>query len=540
MKQHISTLLCLMLLLYLFAGCAGRETASPAAAEPAADVPTLEGAATAAEQPAQTDAVPAAEPEEPNEAEALQDPPKDEPGEEEAEEETPAESLHEEAVPIEDEGDYEEPNGAQESNAPAETAASEQSEASTQPEADAETEASAQVPTPTSELPAVRVRFERLIGVPGVDFESGVELAPGENIALYGETETGETVWTRYYGTEYVATPQLLEEIGAWEDRYYFNNAGTIVCLRIADGETIWENLEFVGTGISSVIDTSTGAVYACGWYGPDFFAVDAEGNTHVEYRQLSEDFYWPTDMVFSGPDKLVIFYMGGPFIFNHPGPYDPVPFYVDLTDFSVSFGFALEDLDETRQYWANIFASGFAEQGFTYFDLDSADESDLLEFAYLFCINNRYEDLDIESPYFALRLGTVNEICQRFFGRTLNPTEGAVRTDDGGREWRFENGKYYIPAASGESYNRFAVVRELWSFEDGWAGMTFDVYELNLEEYYDRGIDSALYHLSSEEAAVLAETGRITHVRVLQAKAVPVEQDGHDGYWLIQLKGPG
>ena len=56
------------------------------------------------------------------------------------------------------------------------------------------------------------------------------------------------------------------------------------------------------------------------------------------------------------------------------------------------------------------------------------------------------------------------------------------------------------------------------------------------LDEYWQNGIDSALYHLTAAEAEAMAKTGRIVFVGSGKAEAMPVEQNGHDGYYLFWL----
>ena len=352
-----------------------------------------------------------------------------------------------------------------------------------------------------------------------------------EHVEFTGVSADGRDLWTRVFTSDYRTELTLIEPIGIWKDRYYLNRCGTLVCLSLADGSTLWENDGFGGASVSSVIDRKTGAVYLCGWYGPDFFAADADGNTLADFRTLEEGFYWPADMAYCGPNELVIYFH------NCPGGAGPLPYYVDLTDFSITWYFGTEEMDEAAQYWANIFVSDFIEQYIASLDLETADDMELADFAHMFCKINRRSALSYDGDYETLSLGTVNELCERFFGRTLDPAEGVLRRNDWGVEWRFENGKYYYPAADGEMFNRFAVVTELLHLPDGKVQMGFDVYALDYEEYFNSGMDSALYHMSAAEAAALAAAGRITRLGSGTALAVPVEQSGHDGYWLLQLE---
>ena len=374
---------------------------------------------------------------------------------------------------------------------------------------------------PPESQPAVRVEMTRE--------DNG---SRNEKVCVSGLDASDTTVWEREFATEYRTELTLIEEIGLWQDRYYLNHNGTVVCLNLADGTTKWENDEFHGASISSQIDPRNGNVYLCGYYGPDFFACDKEGQTLSQYPNAVEGYYWPNGMVFRGEDELIIYYDGG------PGTMDiAMPYTVNLKDFSVSWNFATEDMDANRQYWANVFISDFVEQYITKFPEDNGSDFELARFAHLFCKINRHEEIKYENGCETLTLETVNELCQRFFGRTIDPEEGVLYTNDWGVEWKFENGKFYFPAGDGESYNRFAVVTQYLRLEGGDVTLSFDVYELGLEEYWDKGISDELYRMTAAEAEAMAKTGRITRVGSGTAEVLPIEQNGHDGYFLYRLE---
>ena len=103
--------------------------------------------------------------------------------------------------------------------------------------------------------------------------------------------------------------------------------------------------------------------------------------------------------------------------------------------------------------------------------------------------------------------------------------------------EWRPETGRFYAPAADGEAWNAFAVVRDCLQLPGGNVRLNYDVYTLNLDEYWQSGMDGALYYLSASEAEAMAKTGRITKISSGWAEATPVQQEGHDGYYLIRME---
>ena len=118
--------------------------------------------------------------------------------------------------------------------------------------------------------------------------------------------------------------------------------------------------------------------------------------------------------------------------------------------------------------------------------------------------------------------------------GVTLNPSDGVFYEDGWGHQWRFENGKFYYPAGDGEAYNCFAVVTGGWKNPDGTYRFDFDVYELNLDEYFSTGMSADLYWLSPGEAQTAANSGRIIKIGSGTAYGWPVQIDGHQFYTLV------
>lgn len=376
--------------------------------------------------------------------------------------------------------------------------------------------------TPAPETVEVQVRYGETTEIEHVEFS--------------GVSADGQELWKRIFTTDYRTELSLIQPIGAWQDRYYLNSNGTVVCLRLADGEELWTNDGFGGASISSLIDERNGNVYLCGFYGPDFFACDREGKTLAFFPAVSNDYFWPYGMRWAGPDKLVIYYTGGMDAYTDPG----IPYYIDLKDFSATFETDFLDLSGDRQYWANIFISDFVEQFMSEYPAENGSDYELARFAHRFCKINRHDAITYESAgdltYEVITLDTVNELCARFFNLKLDPAEGVLPTVLWGPDVRFENGKFYFPAGDGEAYNRFAVVTSSQSQPDGTVILSFDLYEVPLEEYWSSGIDGAFYRMNAAEARAAADTGRISLVGSGYAEALPVEQSGHDGYHLNRL----
>ena len=354
----------------------------------------------------------------------------------------------------------------------------------------------------------------------------------GERVLFEGLDKTGSVVWQRTEACESRTELTQIEEIGSWNDRYYYVRQGSLCCLRLSDGLLLWENAEFGGASVSSLIDRRSGSIYLCGWQGPHFFACSKDGDTLSLVSSASgNEFYWPSDMRWNGPNQLVIDWRGG------AGLEMALPYTVDLTDFSLSYDFGFEDMDASRQYWANIFISDFIEQYKSSFPTDNGSDFELASFAHLFCKINRHDALRFDGNYDTFSLDTVNELCLRFFGREIHPNDGVLYENPWGLQWTYQNGLFRFPSGDGESYNRFAIVKSYLRLAGGNVILGYDVYELDLDEYWRNGIDGAFYRMTSAQAQAAEASGRITRVGSGWAEATPVEQNGRDGYYLRRMQ---
>ena len=96
-----------------------------------------------------------------------------------------------------------------------------------------------------------------------------------------------------------------VNEIGMREEVYYYAAGGTVTALDLQSGEVLWENEEFQGASLSYSFG-SDGQLYLCGYYGPDFFAVDQEGNTLCRIDSFSAQYQWPHGIRCSGEQAVV------------------------------------------------------------------------------------------------------------------------------------------------------------------------------------------------------------------------------------------
>lgn len=134
--------------------------------------------------------------------------------------------------------------------------------------------------------------------IPDINFEhfgSGLDI-DGEYAVITATNMTGDPVWQ--YTTQTFENTELprVEEIGVANGVYYFNESGTIVALDLRTGKTVWKNSDFGGASISFAFDES-GNLFLAGYYGPNFFWVDAEGKTVKRIDTVDARYHWPVSV---------------------------------------------------------------------------------------------------------------------------------------------------------------------------------------------------------------------------------------------------
>lgn len=154
---------------------------------------------------------------------------------------------------------------------------------------------------------------------------SGVD----EYAVITGYDAAENTVWSfetpRFGVTEIIS----VVELGQRGDRYYYVENTTVVCLDVQTGTRLWENSDYAGRATGFAFGDS--ALYLCGQYGPDFFAVSYTGETLARIEQFDPNYYWASEIELRGEQALVYLYGGTP---NYD---DPMIFCVDLHTYAVS-----------------------------------------------------------------------------------------------------------------------------------------------------------------------------------------------------------
>ena len=174
-----------------------------------------------------------------------------------------------------------------------------------------------------------------------------------ECVVLTAEDESGNVLWSRQ--TESYESMQLdaVNELAANGGAYYYVEGGTVVALNLADGAELWRNADFGGSAYGFTFGED-GTLYLCGYMGPDFFAVDAQGNTLAAIDMLDSGLYWPYEMECLG-DRIAITFEGS------DDAYGDTVLYVSLEDYScwrddASGGEAGLSFDEKIQHIKTVY----------------------------------------------------------------------------------------------------------------------------------------------------------------------------------------
>ena len=182
----------------------------------------------------------------------------------------------------------------------------------------------------------------------------------------------------------------------------------------------------------------------------------------------------------------------------------EPQPLSEDLTG-----SYSAEDWQRI-----NTFLSNFSEVFFLEYDvfnerMDAAeamqDEFGLIQFGYLHFKINDPSKISSDGGYYVIRRADMDKCLTRFFGHTV-PTGTKSRTyagqyGDFTETVEYKNDAYWFPAADGESYNQLTVVSRVMKTARGTYYVEFNVYALDLEDYFDHGLTAADYRMTAVDA---------------------------------------
>lgn len=167
--------------------------------------------------------------------------------------------------------------------------------------------------------------------------------------------------------------------------------------------------------------------------------------------------------------------------------------------------------VDAATRKKMNIFLSNFSEAGLFAYDQDDPDWQEIYRWVRIWIKINKWELVKYEelpgseySTYETISLDDFNKITDKYLGLTITDAQAKAEFSEPDEiyEYFYENGKFYVPAADGESYTNLSIVSEVEELDDQKLKLTFTVYEQDLDAYFD-GKDKAEYYvLSSSDAA--------------------------------------
>lgn len=112
-------------------------------------------------------------------------------------------------------------------------------------------------------------------------------------------------VWS-YQSEQFdMAQVDLVEEIGVFKDLHYHIENGVVFAMDVETGDIVWKSENTGGAGIGFTFDDE-GTLYLCGYFGPDFFAVDKDGNTLCLIPTFDPDYWWAYEVVLNGDEAIV------------------------------------------------------------------------------------------------------------------------------------------------------------------------------------------------------------------------------------------
>lgn len=160
-----------------------------------------------------------------------------------------------------------------------------------------------------------------------VGYRDNGEFYSCEYAVITGVDSKGKTVWQHTTGQYDMAQLERVQEIGTYQKTYLYNESGVITALDVETGAVKWRNKDFGGGQISYYIDDD-GTLYICGYLGPDFCAIDANGKTLCRIESFNRNYCWASAIKKESKD-IVCVGLEGPRMGTH--------FYVNLKDFSYS-----------------------------------------------------------------------------------------------------------------------------------------------------------------------------------------------------------
>ena len=179
--------------------------------------------------------------------------------------------------------------------------------------------------------------------------------------------------------------------------------------------------------------------------------------------------------------------------------------------------------MSESERKAINVFFSNFSEAHFGDYSKDSQDNYSLISFAFIHNLLNNYKKTVWQGEKMGISEETVNKTLDRFFG-TQVPPETANLTQNHG--WIYEDGSFWMPAASGESYDYYSIVKDMHEIGNGLFEAEYDVFYAGYDELSDE-----CYSYTIDEAREKSE-----YIYSATAIVKPKTYNGKQTYELLKL----
>lgn len=291
-----------------------------------------------------------------------------------------------------------------------------------------------------------------------------------EYAVITAYSDIGKAVWS-YETPKCVETEMAaVVELGQKEACYYFAEDSSVVCLDVQTGMVLWRNDDY--TGRVSGYAFGKDAIYLCGQYGPDFYAISYTGQTLSLIQQFDERYCWASEIELLEGKAAV-------YLHGETEDYDiPQIFYVDLNTYEVSVGPSSDEhaqaikaeyssyqdvLDTLYQGISNHWAD---------YDYYQTDVSDELNISYLWYMDS---NISLSNAGYALIDLNDDGISELLVGKNV---EGALGAEEGMflDLYTSQNGKIIRLASSGER-DRYYLCKDYVIANEGSDGSNNSAY---------------------------------------------------------------
>lgn len=144
---------------------------------------------------------------------------------------------------------------------------------------------------------------------------------------IYGVDAQGNAVWTYTTQKSVFAQYIAVSQIGIRDQRYYFNDDGTITALNLQTGDVIWTNPDFARCRcVASAAFDANGNLYLVTCEGIGLYVIGKNGET-IKYLDLDDGYSMESGQIRIEGNQAII-----------PWRDDYTNIYIDLSDWSVSY----------------------------------------------------------------------------------------------------------------------------------------------------------------------------------------------------------